>query len=501
MEGSELCREELDAVKNEESFDFELPVLPGQRPKKAADGRQSTAWFKANTRIEKNGPYHSVVIPVPLGDISASELEASADLGAEVADGNLYTSQYQGLILKSVPGNKLETVAEKLAEINPDFSVPLNYIFTRTCKGAATCKLGLCLSQNLEKALQKKLKEILPDSPQKQIKLFISGCPNACGQHFLADLGFYGSVKRKQGRAVPCYHVVAGGRIDNLLGSSFGQIPAYRVPDLVTELLENFNSRPASTFKQYFKSGGSKKLEDLVEKYKAIPEFTENRNYYYDWGAEEPFEISKLGEAECGAGVLSLIESDLKEARNLLKRQEKSDKNFLYKALLATSRALLVTRGEDASDPGKILKLFRSHFLDSGLIESDYSKLIDEALESRSLSQEHKSAVQNLFEAVSQLYENMDSSFKFPGEFETAEPQKETPKIQQSRDLRGVGCPINYVKAKLFLEEMQSGEKLELLLDEGEPIENVPASLKEDGHKILTREKTGGHYRLLVEKA
>jgi sulfite reductase (ferredoxin) len=70
-------------------------------------------------------------------------------------------------------------------------------------------------------------------------------------------------------------------------------------------------------------------------------------------------------------------------------------------------------------------------------------------------------------------------------------------------DLRGVACPLNYVKTKLRLEMMDAGEKLEVWLDAGEPIKNVPMSLKNDGHKVLLQEALepeATHYRVLVEK-
>jgi sulfite reductase (ferredoxin) len=70
-------------------------------------------------------------------------------------------------------------------------------------------------------------------------------------------------------------------------------------------------------------------------------------------------------------------------------------------------------------------------------------------------------------------------------------------------DLRGVACPLNYVKTKLKLEMMDSGERLEVWLDAGEPIKNVPLSLKNDGHKLLLQEPleaAAAHYRILVEK-
>ncbi len=67
-------------------------------------------------------------------------------------------------------------------------------------------------------------------------------------------------------------------------------------------------------------------------------------------------------------------------------------------------------------------------------------------------------------------------------------------------DLRGVLCPINFVKTKLKLEMLDSGQVLEVILDDGEPIRSVPRSLKEEGHKVIKVEKTENAYRLLVKK-
>lgn len=67
-------------------------------------------------------------------------------------------------------------------------------------------------------------------------------------------------------------------------------------------------------------------------------------------------------------------------------------------------------------------------------------------------------------------------------------------------DLRGVVCPMNFVKTKLKLEELAPGELLEVLLDEGEPIQNVPRSANEEGHKILDVEREGSYYRVTIEK-
>ena len=68
-------------------------------------------------------------------------------------------------------------------------------------------------------------------------------------------------------------------------------------------------------------------------------------------------------------------------------------------------------------------------------------------------------------------------------------------------DLRGVLCPMNFVKTKLKLEGMEAGQVLEIILDSGEPIQNVPKSIKEEGHRIVEVKREGDHFRLKIEKS
>jgi TusA-related sulfurtransferase len=70
----------------------------------------------------------------------------------------------------------------------------------------------------------------------------------------------------------------------------------------------------------------------------------------------------------------------------------------------------------------------------------------------------------------------------------------------QKVDLRGIPCPINFVKAKLALELVDEGTQIEFLLDDGEPVKNVPRSLKGEGHKLLGLKEIDGHYSLTIEK-
>ncbi len=104
-----------------------------------------------------------------------------------------------------------------------------------------------------------------------------------------------------------------------------------------------------------------------------------------------------------------------------------------------------------------------------------------------------------LLKEVKEVYKSIDSSFNLPIRYEVLK-QEESTGISEIYDLRGVPCPLNYVKAKLKLEDMEIGSNLILYLDEGEPIKNVPLSLKEDGQEIVSIENKGQYYEVSVKK-
>ena len=191
-------------------------------------------------------------------------------------------------------------------------------------------------------------------------------------------------------------------------------------------------------------------------------------------------------------GHLSLVEKAKKEN---YPAQEKR------RALFSSSRCLLVVKGQDPRSEEESISLFRKKFIEEGIASDTYADIVEIFRDTHDdLSLEEKKErflyAKEFLSHIHQLYQEMDPSFSFP-------LKREKPKETAVRrlDLKGVRCPINYVKAKLFLEDLPSGDVVEFLLDEGEPIDNVPRSLQSDGHKIVTIEKENEYYRVVVKKA
>ena len=163
-----------------------------------------------------------------------------------------------------------------------------------------------------------------------------------------------------------------------------------------------------------------------------------------------------------------------------------------------------MVRGLDPKDEQRALTDFIEKFIKEGIAPSRFSGLkdiyesLDERLDVKAREKGFLYA-KEFFETVTDLYNKMDSSLNFPKLGQKAVPE-DTKKENHLLDLKGTPCPINYVKAKLFLENLEVGEITDILLDEGDPIRNVPKSLEGDGQQIIKIEKQDGFYKVTVKK-
>lgn len=512
---TELYREQLEEVRK--AAPPRRDIRPLSQPPEAREGEREAvpseagqgfaAWRAANVTPQAQEGRFVVGINLFLGDIPADTLRGLADVVEAHGEGMLRANQWQNLALRWVAEDELAAVHARLAVLGLAECDPPVLRDLVPCAGASTCKLGICLSRGLAEAVARRLRASDADlDAAGELKLFISGCPNSCGRHPVADIGLSGAARRVEGRLVPHYAVHLGGRLaanQTRLGTQEGTIPARNVPDFLADYLAAFvASEEAPDFEAFVDNGGREKARELLAAHVHVPDFTEDRNYYYDWGAEELFSLAGRGPGECGAGVFELIEVDLDSA------QAAVEEGRSFAATVLAARALLVTRGEQADDAREALELFDRHFVAEGHVDSRFGALLDEALgivgaadaEERFAHRGDEAAA--LVAAVRDLHERMDDSLRLPpARAEEAAPAPSTPgaTADAERDFRGVACPLNYVKTKLVLEQMQPGQVLAVLLDE-EGARNVPGSVEADGHEVLGTSPEGESTRVVIRK-
>ena len=486
--------------------------------------------------FKRGGRGESFVVPITLGNIRLDDeekveaLKALIRFVAKYGDDTLRFTTRQNIRLRNIPAEAQDELSKYIKRYVPEnFSKPAVINNIVSCTGADTCRLGICLSKGLTNAIIRALEKSGLDLDLLQdARINVSGCPNLCGQPLWSDLGFVGKVLHTD-HVYPAYQVYVGANYTDspALAESIGTISAYDTPKFVVDLVRKYNAQFKSlkvpvSFNSWLRSAeGRATAEELIAKYKDIPPFAEDKNYYFDWGSDEVFNVTKRGKPECSAGLFDMIQVDqdaIKEAR---------DKSA-YDVIFHASRMLLVTRGLDPQDAAGVFDAFIEHFINTGYVDSAFKALISQAKAEGKQGSYDNAKANALADAVIELYQGMDDSLQFKREKVQGSKVQESKgsKVQGLRspqgvsssssydervnvsvpvsvkkDLRGVLCPMNFVKTKLELATMQSGDVLEIWLDDGKPIENVPGSVKLEGHEILSQtQHTDGYWQVLIKK-
>jgi len=464
--------------------------------------------------LQRQADLVAVPLHLPLGFVQADDFEKIGQLGLEFSqEKGLRTTRAQNLLIRFVKREDVQRLVDELRRLETDVLSPTPLERFVACAGASTCRLGLCLARGAARAGAEALDDAgLDPATLAALDIHINGCPNACGHQPVGPVGLFGVAQRFEGRLAPCYRVTLGGRCGSdgaRLGTPVGQVPARAMPAFLADLASDFQSGRSGTesFPAYFDRMGEEHFEQIVERHVEVPSYEDRPDFYRDFGVNEDFSLAGRGAGECGAGVFEVIQKDLAAAD---KAQEPFD------ILLPTARALLITRGVDAQDTDTVLREFETHFIDAGLVAEEFRGLLARA---RGFTQGweqafdgYEDAVERLLDRVKLLYSTLDANLEFhPPEGDGSgsgshsggpTPSPPAPSSPTAElDLRGVACPMNFVKAKLRLEGMDIGEALAIILDDGEPIQNVPASLRGEGQAIeQTEDLHDGHWRVVVRK-
>ena len=479
-------------------------------------------WYKTNVISQKQSGYSAVHIRLVLGDITTGQLRSLANITAKYAHGSMKVTQQQNFLMRWVLNKDVYPLYKELKELGLASAGAGRMTDIQSCPGAETCNLGLTSSRQLAAAIGKKFanNQDDQDAELEEIKIKVSGCPNSCGHHHIADIGFHGVAKKMDGRLVPHYQLHLGGGVGDgraEIADSNIKLPAKNIPEAVSGLVSLYKTERSQgeLFYQYVNRVGVDHIKGMLEKYLTVPSYTESPDSYRDWGSETEF-IVKLGAGECAGGVVDLIEECLMSGA-----REASRASFLFeagqfdesirwieRAIISISKGMLVPFGIETEVEGEILREFQDKIIDksivSGRVEPLYTEYGKPSM--RNKIGEMTELAKILAEESQDAYSKLDANFRFKTNKKVDQKEEDNKpmerKIDACLDLKGVSCPYNFVRTKLKLEEMDSGQLLQIIIDDGEPYQNVPKSVLNEGHKILEEEKVEDkHYRIVIEKA
>src|SRR5205807_2013557 len=190
--------------------------------------------------------YVTAMATVPLGDLTSEQMRVIGELASAYGDGTIRVTMDQDLLFRWVRVSDVRELYARLSAAGLGLADASTIADVASCPGAESCRLAVTQSRGLGRMLEDFLRD-RPDlvAAADGARIKISGCPNGCGQHHIATIGFQGSVRRLGSRAVPQYFVTVGGGAHDR-GASFGRlaakIPARRIPEAVERLIAMYDA-------------------------------------------------------------------------------------------------------------------------------------------------------------------------------------------------------------------------------------------------------------------
>jgi sulfite reductase (ferredoxin) len=412
-------REESDLLRwlpEEAATKPPAPVAPP--PLIAADPAASSdpgfARYSARAVRGHIDPERAIVtVTVPLGDLTSRALRALADLAARHAADEVRVARDQNLVLPNVRRADLFALFEGLRRAGLDDSSAGSALDVTSCPGADTCALGITSSKGVAAAVRQALLPLAGNGAAAALQgvtIKVSGCPNSCGQHHIANIGLHGVARTINGRQVPAYQIHLGGAIGDgtaRIGRPLDKIPARRAPAAVAFLLSWYSKARSGeeSLPDFFARQPQEDLRAALLPFATVEQMGVDASHEeefdgdeerldLDWGAATPFSTDDLGTGECaGAGQdkaddpFDNARAELLQARLFLERGQIIDALAnLNRSQYTVARVLLEALGKKPDSDYETACELRAKVIDRGHAGEEWNELhrtIDGLLKTR----------------------------------------------------------------------------------------------------------------------
>jgi sulfite reductase (ferredoxin) len=270
------------------------------------DSREFDRFVAANVTAQPQAGFSAVAVKVDRGDLTPEQFRGLAQIMREFSGGYARTTIEQNVVLRWVRDEALYDVWLRLKELGLGGAGAHEITDVVSCPGTDSCKMGITSSMGLNRAVQTRLEEMrLEDPLTRRIHVKMSGCPNGCGQHHIANIGFYGASMKVGGRPMPAYVAHLAGQYDGgevAMGQRLKvRLPAKRVPDAVERWVRLYERerQDGEEFNAFVARVGNETFEAEVKDLSLPVEFgLETMNQFIDWNRHEPYKVVR-GEGEC----------------------------------------------------------------------------------------------------------------------------------------------------------------------------------------------------------
>ena len=350
-------------------------------------------WAATNVYEQRQSGYVAATVNLPLGDITSRQARRLADIMRTYSNEALRTTVDQNFLLRWVHRQDLAGLYNDLCEANLVLSGAGTITDVTSCPGTDTCKLGIASSRGLGAELRARLeaKGLQFDETLKHVNVKVSGCNNSCGQHHIADIGFYGSSRNCGSYKVPHFLMILGGALEDNAGNyglAIGAIPSKRAPESVDRLLDLYSAERQDDegFRSWVMRVGKKAIKGKLSDLMQVPAYEEDKSFYVDWHDSREYSIGDIGVGECAGEVVSLTQFSLASAESKAfdasimvdnpaasEAQVQEASQLAYEAMVLAAHGLLKAANPDAKgDPASVFDAFERQFIDTGAFFERY---------------------------------------------------------------------------------------------------------------------------------
>ena len=296
----------LDEILFDHDEEAHAPAKPESPASANGDNREFSHFLQSNVAPQRQPGFSTVEVKVTRGDLTPEQLHGLGQIMRDYAGGYARTTVHQNLVLRWVRDESVYDVWRALGELELAGAGADEITDVVSCPGTDSCKLGITSSMGLNEAVSERLVQMeLDDELTRRIHVKMSGCPNGCGQHHIANIGFYGASIKVGEHTIPAYIPHIGGAYEG--GDvRYGQrlkarLAAKRVPEAVERWVRFYESERADgeEFNAFVDRVGTHEFEARVKDLTMPIDFSlENMSYFVDWTKSAPFEVQR-GEGEC----------------------------------------------------------------------------------------------------------------------------------------------------------------------------------------------------------
>jgi sulfite reductase beta subunit-like hemoprotein len=302
----EFGPELVERLRFEDDEEEKAPDAPAEPASPNGERSEFKRFAEANVQAQRQEGFCAVEVKIDRGDLTPEQFRGLAAIMREHTGGCARSTVQQNLVLRWVRDEALFEVWERLEALGLAEAGPRQVSDVVSCPGTDSCKLGITSSMGLNRAIKQRVEEMeIDDQLTKRIHIKMSGCPNGCSQHHIANIGFYGASLKVGGRQMPAYIPHVGGNFEGgevIFGKRLkSRLPAKRVPEAVERWLRLYEAERAEgeEFNAFAERAGAERFEAEIKDLTLPAEFSlETMQQFIDWSRQSPYKVER-GEGEC----------------------------------------------------------------------------------------------------------------------------------------------------------------------------------------------------------